>query len=233
MREARGALPRAPYDRVRLAAQPATAFRASPSSPASVADITTTRRPPPSRGTRMTMPRPSLVTSSGPSPVLGFMAAMRHPLPRRGSCPAHPDGPSGRARSVSATIIAPRVRGRERRRHRGTLPDEPPVPADPGRNLASRRRMRMSSPTDGGAGGGRPPVAVSSEGGVRTIRLDRPEAMNALDLATKVALRDALTTAEADPAVRCVVLTGTGRAFCVGQDLREHVRLLGEGAAAF
>src|SRR3954462_14165479 len=91
MREARGALPRAPYDRVRLAAQPATAFRASPSSPASVADISTTSRPPPSRGTRMTMPRPSFVTSSGPSPVLGFLAALPHPLPRVAP-PPHPVG---------------------------------------------------------------------------------------------------------------------------------------------
>ena len=74
------------------------------------------------------------------------------------------------------------------------------------------------------------PVAVSAEGGVTTVRLARPEAMNALDVPTKVALRDALTTAAEDPAVRCVVLTGTGRAFCVGQDLREHVRLLGEGS---
>src|SRR5690625_1187823 len=37
-------------------------------------------RPPPSTGTRMTMHRPSLVTSSGPSPVRGFMAAMDSPL---------------------------------------------------------------------------------------------------------------------------------------------------------
>ena len=90
----------------------------------------------------------------------------------------------------------------------------------------------MSSPTDGVTESGRAPVAVSSGGGVRTIRFDRPEAMNALDSATKVALRDALTTAAEDHQVRCVVLTGTGRAFCVGQDLREHVRLLGEGAEA-
>ncbi len=88
----------------------------------------------------------------------------------------------------------------------------------------------MSSPTDGSATSDRPPVAVSAEGGVTTVRLDRPDAMNALDVATKVALRDALTTASDDPAVRCVVLTGTGRAFCVGQDLREHVRLLAQGA---
>ncbi len=90
----------------------------------------------------------------------------------------------------------------------------------------------MSSPADGDTGSGRPPVAVFSEGGVRTIRLDRPDAMNALDLATKVALRDAVSTAAADPAVRCLVLTGTGRAFCVGQDLREHVHLLSEKADA-
>ena len=54
--------------------------------------------------------------------------------------------------------------------------------------------------------------------------------MNALDVPTKVALRDALTTAASDESVRCLVLTGTGRAFCVGQDLREHARLLGTGS---
>jgi len=74
------------------------------------------------------------------------------------------------------------------------------------------------------------PVVVTAQGGVTTVRLARPEAMNALDVPTKVALRDALATASGDQAVRCVVLTGTGRAFCVGQDLREHVRLLGEGS---
>jgi 2-(1,2-epoxy-1,2-dihydrophenyl)acetyl-CoA isomerase len=74
------------------------------------------------------------------------------------------------------------------------------------------------------------PVDVRAEGGVTTIRLARPEAMNSLDVPTKVALRDALTTASQDESVRCVVLTGTGRAFCVGQDLREHARLLREGS---
>ena len=88
----------------------------------------------------------------------------------------------------------------------------------------------MSSPTDGSGTSDAPPVVIAAEGGVTTVRLNRPDAMNALDVATKVALRDALTTASGDPAVRCVVLTGTGRAFCVGQDLREHVRLLAEGA---
>src|SRR5688572_14544508 len=62
--------------------------------------------------------------------------------------------------------------------------------------------------------------------GVGTIRLNRPDAMNSLDTATKVALRDTVRAAAEDEAVRCVVLTGTGRAFCVGQDLKEHIGLL-------
>lgn len=68
----------------------------------------------------------------------------------------------------------------------------------------------------------RAPVRYQVAEGIATVTLDRPEAMNSLTLATKVALRDSLMTAAADDAVRCVVVTGTGRAFCVGQDLREH-----------
>jgi 2-(1,2-epoxy-1,2-dihydrophenyl)acetyl-CoA isomerase len=54
--------------------------------------------------------------------------------------------------------------------------------------------------------------------------------MNSLDLATKEALLAALRQVADDPAVRCVVLTGRGRAFCVGQDLKEHVEILQSGA---
>lgn len=68
-----------------------------------------------------------------------------------------------------------------------------------------------------------PPIRYEVADGVATVTLDRPAAMNSLTLATKVALRDALHAAAADSAVRCVVLTGTGRGFCVGQDLQEHV----------
>jgi 2-(1,2-epoxy-1,2-dihydrophenyl)acetyl-CoA isomerase len=70
------------------------------------------------------------------------------------------------------------------------------------------------------------PVLYSVAEGVGTITLNRPQTMNSLDVATKVALRDAVTAAADDPAVRCVVLTGTGRAFCVGQDLKEHAEIL-------
>lgn len=74
------------------------------------------------------------------------------------------------------------------------------------------------------------PVVVERDGGVCVIRLNRPDAMNSLNLATKEALLRAVQEAAGDPQVRCVVLTGSGRAFCVGQDLKEHVGLLKEGA---
>ncbi|MER5432997.1 enoyl-CoA hydratase-related protein [Streptomyces sp. NPDC002588] len=68
--------------------------------------------------------------------------------------------------------------------------------------------------------------------GLATITLNRPEAMNALNVATKVALRDIVREAADDPAVRAVLLTAAGdRAFCVGQDLKEHIGLLAEGSA--
>ncbi|MEV7414185.1 enoyl-CoA hydratase-related protein [Streptomyces sp. NPDC089919] len=59
--------------------------------------------------------------------------------------------------------------------------------------------------------------------GLATITLNRPEAYNSLDTELKVALRDTLREAGADPAVRAVLLTATGKAFCTGQDLKEHV----------
>ncbi|MFF3767881.1 enoyl-CoA hydratase-related protein [Streptomyces sp. NPDC001922] len=64
--------------------------------------------------------------------------------------------------------------------------------------------------------------------GLATITLNRPDAMNALNTETKVALRDSLRQAADDPAVRAVLLIGSGRAFCVGQDLKEHIGLLAE-----
>lgn len=75
-----------------------------------------------------------------------------------------------------------------------------------------------------------PTVLLAVEDAVATLTVNRPEAMNGLDTATKVALLDAVRAVAADDAVRCVVLTGTGRAFCVGQDLKEHIRLLEEGS---
>ena len=69
-------------------------------------------------------------------------------------------------------------------------------------------------------------------GAVATITLDRPDALNALTVELKLALRETVERAAADDAVRAVVLTGAGRAFCVGQDLREHADALAAGDTA-
>ncbi|GAA2601644.1 enoyl-CoA hydratase/isomerase family protein [Streptomyces axinellae] len=68
--------------------------------------------------------------------------------------------------------------------------------------------------------------------GLATVTLNRPDAMNALDEETKVALRDTLRRAAADEEVRAVLLTGSGRAFCVGQDLKEHTDALQRAGGA-
>ena len=67
-------------------------------------------------------------------------------------------------------------------------------------------------------------LRVDVDGPVATITLDRPEALNALTVPIKVALREALERLAVDRAVRAVILTGAGRAFCAGQDLAERQR---------
>ncbi|SNT61433.1 2-(1,2-epoxy-1,2-dihydrophenyl)acetyl-CoA isomerase [Asanoa hainanensis] len=74
-------------------------------------------------------------------------------------------------------------------------------------------------------------LLVDRTDAVVTLTLNRPEAMNALDVPLKEALRDALAALETDRSCRAVVLAGAGRAFCAGQDLREHVGVLESGAA--
>jgi 2-(1,2-epoxy-1,2-dihydrophenyl)acetyl-CoA isomerase len=59
--------------------------------------------------------------------------------------------------------------------------------------------------------------------GVGTITLDRPEALNSLEASLKRDLLAVLSEARRDPAVRVVILTGAGRAFCAGQDLKERL----------
>src|SRR3989442_10500406 len=68
--------------------------------------------------------------------------------------------------------------------------------------------------------------------GVATIALNRPEAFNALSLGLGRELFHAALEVDEDPAVRCVVVTGAGRAFCAGGDVRdfadnlEHIGVL-------
>jgi 2-(1,2-epoxy-1,2-dihydrophenyl)acetyl-CoA isomerase len=70
------------------------------------------------------------------------------------------------------------------------------------------------------------PLAVDRDGARVTIALNRPERGNALTDELKAALLAAVEDAGADPAVRAVVLTGSGTTFCAGQDLAEHAAAL-------
>jgi 2-(1,2-epoxy-1,2-dihydrophenyl)acetyl-CoA isomerase len=66
-------------------------------------------------------------------------------------------------------------------------------------------------------------LRVRFEGAVAWLVLDRPDRLNALNLRLGRELLDALDRVDADEAVRAVVLTGAGRAFCAGDDLRGMV----------
>ena len=64
-------------------------------------------------------------------------------------------------------------------------------------------------------------VLTAIDGAVATITLNRPTALNSLTAEMVDRLRNAFDDVAGQPAVRCVVLTGTGRGFCAGQDLRD------------
>ena len=71
------------------------------------------------------------------------------------------------------------------------------------------------------AAGGGPSLRVEHRKGVAWLRMNRPDSLNSLDAGLKEELITALEVAAGDHAVRAVALTGAGRGFCVGQDLRE------------
>lgn len=68
-------------------------------------------------------------------------------------------------------------------------------------------------------GGTMPNILYALENGVATVTLNRPEVMNALSTALRTELRAAIARAVGE--ARVLVLTGTGRAFCSGQDLQD------------
>jgi 2-(1,2-epoxy-1,2-dihydrophenyl)acetyl-CoA isomerase len=73
-------------------------------------------------------------------------------------------------------------------------------------------------------------LLVEVDGGVLIVTLNRPDVLNAVDDRLSGDLQDALRFAERAPEVRCVVLTGAGRGFCSGQDLRDRT---GVGEVAY
>ncbi len=76
----------------------------------------------------------------------------------------------------------------------------------------------MNAPVDAGL---RPCVLASTQGGVRTLTMNRGERFNALSREMLAALETAIDEAGADAAVRAVVIAGEGRGFCAGHDLKE------------
>lgn len=64
-------------------------------------------------------------------------------------------------------------------------------------------------------------LVFSLADGVATLRLNRPDVFNSINKPVALALQQHLRDCQADAGVRAVVLTGTGRAFCAGQDLAE------------
>lgn len=69
----------------------------------------------------------------------------------------------------------------------------------------------------------------SLEAGVLTLTLNRPDRMNAFNVALHEALASAIRRAAASEACRAVLLTGAGKGFCAGQDLSERAIAPGEG----
>jgi enoyl-CoA hydratase/carnithine racemase len=67
--------------------------------------------------------------------------------------------------------------------------------------------------------------------GIRTITLNRPERLNAMSVGLIEDLTAALDDAGRDPATRVIILTGAGRAFCAGDDLKDHKHPRDEAAA--
>jgi 2-(1,2-epoxy-1,2-dihydrophenyl)acetyl-CoA isomerase len=66
-------------------------------------------------------------------------------------------------------------------------------------------------------------IELSIENGIATILLNRPDKYNAMIREMAIAFQDSLDTCAKDENVRCIVIKGSGKAFCAGQDLNEVV----------
>ena len=65
-------------------------------------------------------------------------------------------------------------------------------------------------------------VQLAEDSGVLTLTLNRPDVLNAVNEQLSLELQEAVRYAEREAAVRCIVVTGAGRGFCSGQDLRDR-----------
>jgi enoyl-CoA hydratase/carnithine racemase len=72
-------------------------------------------------------------------------------------------------------------------------------------------------------------VQIEDDGGIRTVRMNRPDKKNALTAEMYDAMAAALTGTKTDPAVRCVMFAGVPGAFCAGNDLDEFRQAAADG----
>jgi 2-(1,2-epoxy-1,2-dihydrophenyl)acetyl-CoA isomerase len=72
-------------------------------------------------------------------------------------------------------------------------------------------------------------ITSHTQDGITTITLNRADKFNSFNRPMAAAFNEALQAASADPTVRCVVITGSGKAFCAGQDLQEAIDPDGPG----
>ena len=69
------------------------------------------------------------------------------------------------------------------------------------------------------------PVLVDDDAAVRTVTLNRPQKRNAIDIELRIALAEAIESADCDPAIRVIIVTGAGSVFCSGGDISTMQRM--------
>ncbi|MEO8259394.1 MAG: 3-hydroxyacyl-CoA dehydrogenase/enoyl-CoA hydratase family protein [Acidobacteriota bacterium] len=105
----------------------------------------------------------------------------------------------------------------------------PPSLADAGRANRPFALALVRSDGPAKAEGGHDAPRADAPGGITTITIDRPDAMNALDETVIAQLREAFQRAAADPATSGIVIAGAGRSFVAGADLRFFIRHIESG----
>jgi enoyl-CoA hydratase len=80
----------------------------------------------------------------------------------------------------------------------------------------------MADPSEGAPSPSPEPLLARRKGSLLILTLNRPDRLNAVSLPLYRSLEEELRRADGDGSIRCVVLTGAGRAFCVGADLKSH-----------
>ena len=120
----------------------------------------------------------------------------------------------------TAKVVAPTSRGRDAASRGHTSTSRGHTSTSRGR--ASTSRGRGSTSRRPKAADAEPEVLISRDGPLVTLTLNRPDRLNAVNLRLYERLAVTLEDADRDPEVRCVILTGQGRAFCAGADLKAH-----------